>query len=131
MEAGATLTLVGNQPITVKAFSGGGTVSGSVALAANAVLEVTVKPDGSVDTLTVMGSLDLSNGGTVKLVGEVANLAIGRHVLVRCDSLAAAEAGNWTIQTPALSDKLAFHAKSVDGEFVLDVYALGTVMLLR
>jgi len=131
VEAGATLTLVGNQPITVKSFSGGGTVSGSVALAANAVLEVTVKPDGSVDTLTVTGSLDLSNGGAVRLVGEVANLAIGRHVLVRCDSITAAEAGNWTIQAPALSDKLAFHAKIVDGEFVLDVYALGTMMLLR
>jgi len=131
VEAGATLTLVGDQPITVKSFSGGGTVSGSVALEAGAALEVTVKPDGSVDTLTVTGSVDLSNGGVVRLVGEVANLAMGRHTLVQCDSIEAADAENWSIQGPAMSDKISLTVRIIDGALVLDINALGTTILLK
>jgi len=131
VEAGATLTLVGGQPITVKSFSGGGTVSGSVTLSADAVLEVTVNPDGSVDTLTVTGAFDLSNGGVVRLVGEVANLTIGRHVLVQCGSLAAADAGNWSVQGVAVSDKVSVKVKIIDGALVLDVTALGTLILMK
>jgi hypothetical protein len=131
VEAGATLTLVGGQPITVKSFSGGGTVAGSVALAADAVLEVTVNPDGSVDTLTVTGVIDLSNGGVVRLVGDVEKLTMGRHTLVQCDALAAADAGHWSVQGVSVSDKVSMKVKIIDGALVLDVTALGTTMLLK
>ncbi|MFA7174894.1 MAG: hypothetical protein WC340_16080 [Kiritimatiellia bacterium] len=130
VDAGATLTLVGNQPITVKSLSGGGTVSGSVAMAANAILEVAVKPDGSVNTLIVTGLVDLSNGGTVTLIGEVENLTLGRHVLISCASLTATP-GQWTVKAPALSGKLALTAKIIEGEFILDVYPIATLLLLR
>ena len=97
VDAGATLTVDGNAPVTVGRISGAGTVNGAVTLAENAVFAVPVEADGKItQTLTVSGALDLSKGGTVQLTGDsVGNLKAGKYRLIASAQLGAV--GSWTV----------------------------------
>ena len=88
--AGATLELSGTAPLAAETLTGGGTVSGAVTLADDAGLKVAVA-DGAVQTLTVTGGL--SGRGTVHVIGDIASLEVGDHVLVTAASIP----GTWTL----------------------------------
>ena len=94
---GATVVVDGNAPIVCSSLSGAGTVSGSVALAEDAVIEVPVNADGTVTgALTVSGDVDMSKGGVVRLTLHGSPLADGEWLLV--SSSAVDLGGTWTIE---------------------------------
>ena len=130
--AGATLNISGGAPMTVKGtFSGGGTVMGALALAADAVIEVPVAPNDTIQPVTISGTVDLSNGGTVRLVGDARRLR-GDYTLVSCPSLTAASAGTWTVEFAGARDPACkYMVFSVDGAFVLRVMPPGISISFR
>ncbi len=130
--AGATLNISGGAPMTVKGtFSGGGTVSGALALAADAVIEVPVAPNDTIQPVTISGTVDLSNGGTVRLVGDARRLR-GDYTLVSCPSLTAASAGAWTVEFVGARDSACkYIAFATDGAFVLRVMPPGITISFR
>ena len=130
--AGATLNVSGGAPLTVNgAFSGGGTVTGPLVLAEDAVIEVPIAADDSVRTVTVNGELDLSSVGVVRLVGDASRLR-GEYVLVSSPSLTAASAGHWAVEFDGLR-KASYEYKVfvVDGALVLRVAPPGMVVILK
>lgn len=93
---GATVNVEGDKPLICSALSGAGTVNGAVTLAAEATFTVPVNDDGTVtQTLTVSGEVDLSQGGTVQLTGDVAKLAAGSYRIVAATGIGSAD--NWTV----------------------------------
>jgi hypothetical protein len=130
--AGATLNISGGAPMTVKGtFSGGGTVTGALALAADAVIEVPVAPNDTIQPVTISGTVDLSNGGTVRLVGDARRLR-GDYTLVSCPSLTAASTGTWTIEFDGARDPVCkYIVFATDGAFVLRVMPPGTTIIFR
>ena len=130
--AGATLNISGDAPMTVKGtFSGGGTVSGALALAADAVIEVAVEANDTIQPVTVAGTVDLSNGGIVRLVGDARRLR-GDYTLVSCPSLTEASAGTWTVEFAGARDSACKYVAFVaDGAFVLRVMPPGTTVIFR
>ena len=115
----------------VTGMSGGGTVSGPLALAADAVIEVPIAANDTVQTVVVDGSVDLSHGGTVRLVGDACRLK-GDYALVLCPSLTAASAGNWTIEFDGVRRmSYSYNVVVVDGAFILRVVPTGTTVIFR
>ena len=130
--AGATLNVSGGAPMTVSgAFSGGGTVNGPLVLAEDAVIEVPIAADDTVQTVTVNGELDLSRVGIVRLVGDASRLR-GEYVLVSSPSLTAASAGHWAVEFDGLR-KASYEYKVfvVDGALVMRVAPPGMVVILK
>ncbi len=130
--AGATLNISGSAPMTVKGtFSGSGTVTGALALAADAVIEVPVAPNDTIQPVTVSGAVDLSNGGIVRLVGDASRLR-GDYTLVSCPSLTATSAGTWTVEFAGARDSACkYIAFATDGAFVLRAMPPGTTIIFR
>lgn len=126
--AGATLTVKG-APLAVSSVSGGGTVEGSLALTAGAIIEVPVTEDGSVGTISVTGNVDLSNGGIVRLAGYPKKLSPGVHTLIASPSISAGTAGVWVV-TPDVKGRV-FSARVVDGALQLEVSKLGLAIIVK
>lgn len=129
VDAGATVRVDGDAPLCVAALSGAGTVQGDLVLTESAVLRVVIKDDGTVDPIAVSGSVDLSNGGTIELVGDVRSLALGEHTLVVSPSLTAGMAGNWTVA--ATGGKRIFSVVQTDGALKLGVSKYGFMLQVR
>ena len=129
--ANATLNVSGGSPITVNgALSGGGTVSGSLVLASTATIDVPVAGQ-TVQAVTVSGTVDLSNGGTVRLIGDAHGLN-GDYVLVSCPSLVAGVPSGWTLAFSGAYDSAhSYRLLQADGAFVLRVTPPGTTILFR
>ena len=129
--ANATLNVSGGSPITVNgALSGGGTVSGSLVLASTATIDVPVAGQ-TVQAVTVSGTVDLSNGGTVRLIGDARGLN-GDYVLVSCPSLVAGVPSGWTLAFSGAYDSAhSYRLLQADGAFVLRVTPPGTTILFR
>ena len=112
-------------------FSGGGTVTGALALAADAVIEVSVAPNDTIQPVTISGTVDLSNGGIVRLVGDASRLR-GDYTLVSCPSLTATSAGTWTVEFAGARDSACkYIAFATDGAFVLRAMPPGTTIIFR
>ena len=127
VDAGATLTVDGNAPLTVGRISGAGTVNGAVALAENAVFEVPVEADGRITrTLTVSGAVDLSKGGMVQLTGAVEKLATGKYRLIASERLGSVN--SWTV-TGYRGRKILTLKTKADGLW-LDVVNGGMVLFV-
>ena len=60
----ATLTVAGGAPLTVGSLSGGGAITGDVAADG---FEVTVKPNGTADKLTVDGTMTFASGAFLQV----------------------------------------------------------------
>ena len=118
--------------MTVKGtLSGGGTVTGALALATDAVIEIAVEANNTIQPVTIAGTVDLSNGGIVRLVGDARRLR-GDYVLVSCPSLTAASAGTWRVEFAGARDSACkYVAFASDGAFVLRVLPPGIVMSFR
>ena len=128
--AGSTLTVEGDGRLTVNKMSGGGIVNGAVTLAANAVLEVVVADDGNVETMTV-DDVDISNGGTVRLVGNISALSRGvMHNLIVSPSISQDVEVNWTVVSQE-SPKGVFVLRAVDGALQLKVMPPGMAIVFR
>ena len=130
VDAGASFEVVGGESMKVALLSGGGSVSGSLVLADNGVLEVPVAADGSVGTLAVSGDVDLSGGGVVRLTGFQRALRGGEYVLVRAGTISAGS-GEWTVTGTALRGGCEYGVRVEAGAVVLVVRPLGSVLLVR
>lgn len=128
VDEGATLNVVGSS-MTVGSISGAGTVKGALVLAQGATCDVEVAADGSVDTLTVDGTVDFSRGGTVTLSGDVRKLATGRHVLVSCPNIDPATSGQWTVL--GVPKNRTVTVRVILGALVIDVERFGIVLIVR
>ena len=129
VDAGATLNVAGDGALTVARISGGGTVNGRVRLTAGAVLEVVIRNDGSVAALTV-GDVDLSKGGTVRLVGSVKTLRKGTQDLVLSSTISAGAADGWTLVYDGEA-RAVLTLKAVAGKLQLDKTPFGMMLLVR
>jgi hypothetical protein len=92
IDEGAALEVYGGAPVTASAFACAGSVSGAVALAEGATLELEVDDLGAVSPLDVSGGIDFSRGGTVVLTGG--KLRTGVYPLA---ANAGAGLGDWTV----------------------------------
>lgn len=128
--AGATLKVIGDGRLNASSLSvSGGTIQGAVALAAGAVIEVPVSADGSTSAVAVSGDLDISGGGTVRLVGAVGMLGEGDHLLVTGAGLRSAD--GWMVDTSTLSPNRFAKLKVAEGNLVLSVRSGGLIMMVR
>lgn len=127
--AGSTLTLLGDDPITSKFVSGGGTVEGSLSLSAEGGIEVEVAEGGAVPCLTFTGSADLSNGGTVRVVGELSDLEKGDYMILAADSVVSG--GEWTLEVPQLPEDFIMSVAATESGVVLRVRKKGTIIIVR
>ncbi|MBR4654927.1 MAG: hypothetical protein IKO72_16340 [Kiritimatiellae bacterium] len=126
---GGTLVVEGGAPVTVSSLTlGGGTVQGSVILAANASLDVAVAADGSTTPVAFTGSFDMSRGGTVHFTGMPAALRVGRHVLVAGANIQSL--AGWSVDTSTLRPGWSANLKLEDGDLCL-YYVNGTVIIFR
>ena len=127
--SGATVAVEGNAPLVCSALTGAGTVSGDVALAADALIEVPVNADGSItQVLTVSGAADLTNGGTLDLAGYADSLADGSYLLIACPSVY--KDGAWAVTGYTGSGKQLKLRAAADG-LRLDVKRLATMLIVR
>ena len=93
---GATLSIDGGAPVTAMSVSGAGTVNGSLVCAEGCVVTAKVAEGGGLETLSVTGSLDVSRGGTVAVVGNVRRIGPGAHAIIAAESLSGS-LGEWTV----------------------------------
>ncbi|MBQ6914200.1 MAG: hypothetical protein IJQ65_00645 [Kiritimatiellae bacterium] len=128
VEAGATLLLRGNAPLTARILSGAGTVAGSVVGAGASEIVVTVNADGSVSGLTVSGDADLSAGCTVRLDGSVGKLAAGEFVILR--ALGDLRVGELTMDATGVKNRFCSLAVR-GGSIVLKVVKSGFGVIIR
>ena len=125
---GATVNVEGDKPLICSVLSGAGTVNGALALAAEATFEVPVNSDGTVaQTLTVSGEVDLSQGGTVLLTGDVAKLAQGTYKLLSATGVGSVD--NWTVGGYTGRKTLTLKVR-VDGLY-LNVTGQGLCIIVR
>ena len=93
---GATLSIDGGAPVTAMSVSGAGTVNGSLVCAEGCVVTAKVAEGGGLETLSVTGSLDVSRGGTIAIVGNARHIGAGAHPLIVAGS-ALGDLGEWTV----------------------------------
>ena len=127
---GAKVTVDGGAPLAVAALGEmGGTVDGSLTLAANATIDITIA-DGAVLGVTVSGDVDFSKGGTVVVHGNPKELAAGAYPLV---TAADAEFGEATwmldVETPYRGRVLTL--RTTETGLVLDVVKAGALLIVR
>ncbi len=113
--------------LTVGALGGSGEVHGEVAVAPGGSLVAVVDGDGAVASLSVIGALDLSRGGTVVFAGETAKLATGLHPLVSATSVSWG--GAWTCVSPVSTRTAALRLSG--STLYLNVNARGSVIIMR
>lgn len=119
----------GGAPIETAGLAGGGTVVGSVALAAGAVIRARVDASGEiVDLLSVTGNVDFSHGGTVVLEGDASLLKTGEWMLVASPSIVAGSVEGWTCTgTPRHTMRVVAR----DGALVLRVVPKGVFIRFK
>ena len=125
---GATLSIDGDAPVTAMSVSGTGTVNGSLVCAEGCVVTAKVTGCGGLETLSVTGSLDVSRGGTVTVVGDVRQLGPGAHPLIAAGSLSGT-LGEWTV-TGAGDASSTPQVRLRDGAFCL-VMPTGMKLIFR
>lgn len=127
--AGATLRVAGGAPLTVKSLAGAGTVEGSVRVAADSVLTVTANGSGEVEPIVVSGSVDLSAGGTIVLVGATERLGTGTYEILRAGSPLVL--GAWTVDASAVPGQRVCGLKTVGNSLYLEIKKQGFLLLVR
>ena len=131
VSSGATLEVTGGGALSVAALSlAGGTVRGSVLLGNSANLNVVVNGDGSVSPVTIDGTIDLSNGGSVSFSGATNSLNPGRYVLLT--GIGSATVGTWTVDRATLPRR-NWNAivRGNDNCLVIDIFEKGFSISIR
>ena len=109
-----------------------GTISGSVSLTADAVIEIPAAADGTIPMATITGKLDASRGGVIRLVGSGSRLQPGRYTVIPAASFASAPvAADWTFETVGDIGRRVATMAFVDGALVVDVSAFGMTVILK
>ena len=130
LTAGATLQVVGGEPLTTASLGGAGTVNGKVVLTANAKVVAKVTADGAaIGQMALSEALDLSLGGTVTLDGDANKVAPGDYVLV---SSASGTTGAWSLDDSfSACSRRVFSLTVQPGKIVLHVMKRGSLLIVR
>jgi hypothetical protein len=118
---GASVAVDGDAPLMAAAVSGAGTIVGDLSCATGCVVEAYVE-EGAIAALTVTGALDVSAGGTIRVLGDVRTLRAGTYPLIVAAS--ATGGGAWTVEysgKPSLKPRVRLHG----GALCLDMLSKG------
>ena len=94
IDTGAKLTVLG-EGFSATALSGGGTIEGDIELADGGTLTAKITEAGTLETLTVQGTLALG-GGSLVVEGDERNLPVGEYEIVSANEIVKGE-GEWTL----------------------------------
>lgn len=132
VENGATFTSVGNNlvPVVVNSVSGGGVIDADIAFSTGTPdFTVTIDADGDVGCITLTGTVDLSNGGTIRVIGDLNNVEHGRYTILESQSIAAGQ--NWTLEFVGEKHSKTATLKIEDGRLSIGVFPAGTAIIIR
>ena len=125
---GASVKVLGDEPLTVTSVSGGGTVDASLVLDQGGSIVAVVGEDGLIDTLKVTGTADISNGGTVRIEGNVRNVKGGDHILLSAGSMVG---GSWSVEATSLPKNVRLGILVSDTGITLQVRRKGMAIIFR
>ncbi len=129
VDAGATLTVVGEAPLTVKSLAGAGTVSGKVEMSGAGDLTIAINEDGTVGATQTSGGLTLPATGVIRVTGLVRNLAKGETVAI---ANVTGDVAGWTVtlvDDPEKAELLSVFVR--DGKLYLNRTAPGLMLLVK
>ena len=127
MTAGAKVVVYGNSPLIVNGLSGEGTVEGPVAIASGGSIKVALRPEGEEGGLSV-GEIALDNKISIEFADDASSLDVGTYVIVSSHKIKEGDSCAWVAPK---AGKRSTRVRTIDGAVVLDVFAKGSVMLLR
>lgn len=129
VDAGATLAVVGEAPLTVKSLAGAGTVSGKVEMSGAGDLTIAINDDGTVGATQASGGLTLPATGVIRVTGLVRNLAKGETVAI---ANVTGDVADWTVTLVDDPEKAEFLSAFVrDGKLYLNRTAPGLMLLVK
>ncbi len=128
VDAGASLKVTGGSPLTARALGGGGSVAGDVVVEEGGEIVVVVPPGGVPGTLSVAGTVDLSGGGAVRLVGDVGALQPGDYTILSADVLLC-DAAEW--RCAAAASRYTLVVRRRGDRLVLTAAPKGTRLIFR
>ena len=129
VDAGATLALVGEAPLTVKSLAGAGTVSGRVEMSGAGDLTIAINDDGTVGATQASGGLTLPATGVIRVTGLVRNLAKGETLAI---ANVTGDVAGWTVTLVDDPEKAEFLSVFVrDGKLYLNRTAPGLMLLVK
>lgn len=126
--AGATLRVVGGEPIRVASLSGAGTVDGKIALAEGASFEVVVDAEGACSKISV-GELAVPAVATVRFVGNVRKVTPGSYVILESPTVSAGAVAGWTVT--GLPSSRICTLRATDGAIVADISKSGMTVIVQ
>jgi hypothetical protein len=127
MEGGAKVAVYGNSPLVVDELSGEGAIEGPVAIAPGGSIKVALRPEGEEGALSV-GEIALDNEISIEFSDDAARLDVGTYVIVSSHKIKEGDSCAWVAPK---AGKRSTRVRTIDGAVVLDVFAKGSVMLLR
>ena len=125
VDSGATLTVLGDG-FTVAELSGGGTIDGDVKLAEGGTLTAKITEAGTLETLTVQGTLALG-GGSLVVEGDERNLPVGEYEIVSAEKIEKSE-GELTLSQ---SKRRKYSLQFASDKIVLMVRKPGFYLICR
>ena len=132
VDEGATVTVTGTGPLTVKTLNAaGGTVSGAVALASGAEIVVPVNGDGTLGCVEMGPLFDYSAGAAVRIDGNLRNAVPGVYRVVTSSAIAAEDAARFTFVNADAQKKYTVGMGVEDGAVVVKIAYRGTMMTIR
>ena len=123
--AGARVEVLGDGALTVGTMECAGAVVGDVALAPDGEIVVAVGDDGSVHCIEMSGTVNLAGGGTIRVVGNVSALQLGKHPILSAETILF-DGAAWTVECP--SGRSGIQLRASGG--VLSLYVPGGTILI-
>ena len=125
IDTGATLTVLGDG-FSATSLSGGGTIDGDVKLAEGGTLTAKITEAGTLETLTVQGTLALG-GGSLVVEGDERNLPVGEYEIVSANEIVKGE-GEWALPE---SKRRRYSLQFASDKIVLMVRKPGFYLICR
>jgi hypothetical protein len=125
VDSGATLTVLGDG-FTVAELSGGGTIDGDVKLAEGGTLTAKITAAGTLESLTVQGTLAVG-GGSLIVEGDERRLLVGEYEIVSAEKIEKSE-GEWTLPQ---SKRRKYSLQFASDKIVLMVRKPGFYLICR
>ena len=125
IDTGATLTVLG-EGFSATSLSGGGTIDGDVKLAEGGTLTAKITAAGTLETLTVQGTLALG-GGRLVVEGDERNLPVGEYEIVSANKIVKGE-GEWALPE---SKRRRYSLQFASDKIVLMVRKPGFYLICR
>lgn len=128
--SGANNSAAGAGELATAELGGGGAIAGELTVLANGKILAVVNADGrGFETLTVTGSIDLSRGAAVEIVGSADSLPAGDYAILSCEGLRADAVGE--LNAPSATKRRSFSVRAVDSAIIISVRRKGLILSVR